>query len=88
MDFFKKICKVPDSKFKAQVLIHQHINASRAEKYWSGMSGIPPSQFHKTAQQYNKASKSEKDSLPMGTFMIGVYDTILFLKITGCWWCI
>jgi predicted transcriptional regulator len=83
MRFYKEICKVPDAKFRAQVLLHPHLNSQRAEKYWSKISGIPRSQFQKTSQQHNKASKGKKDSLPMGTFTIGVYDTQLFLKIMG-----
>lgn len=83
MRFYREICHVPDSKFRAQVLLHPHLNASRAEEYWSKISGIPHSQFQKTSKQHNKASKGKKDSLPMGTFTIGVYDTQLFLKIMG-----
>jgi len=83
MRFFKKVCKVKDRKFKGHVLLHPHLDAGVAEQYWSNISGIPLAQFQKTSQQHNKASKGKKDSLPMGTFMIGVYDTILFLKIMG-----
>ncbi|RJQ33552.1 hypothetical protein C4568_04435 [Candidatus Parcubacteria bacterium] len=83
MRFYREICKVPESKFRAQVLLHPHLDARRAETYWSKISGIPRSQFQKTSQQHNKASKGKKDSLPMGTFTIGVYDTKLFLKIMG-----
>ena len=83
MRFYREICSVPDTKFKAQVLLHPHLDAPRAEKYWSKISGIPRAQFQKTSQQHNKASKGKKDSLPMGTFTIGVYDTQLFLKLMG-----
>jgi hypothetical protein len=83
MRFYREICDVPDIKFRAQVLLHPHLDAPRAEKYWSNISGIPRSQFQKTSQQQNKASKGKKDTLPMGTFTIGVYDTQLFLKIMG-----
>ena len=83
MRFYREICKIPDKKFKAQVILHPHLNALRAEKYWSKVSRIPRSQFQKTSQQHNKASKGKKDSIPMGTFTIGVYDTRLFLRIMG-----
>ncbi|MDO8562048.1 MAG: hypothetical protein Q7S05_04485 [bacterium] len=81
--YFKRVCGVKDKKFKGHVLLHPHLDARKAEQYWSKISGIPLSQFQKTSQQHNKASKGKKDSLPMGTFMIGVYDTVLFLKIMG-----
>ena len=83
MRFFKRVCRVPDGKFKGQVLLHPHLDANRAVKYWSKISGIPVTQFQKTSQQHNKASKGKKDSLPMGTFTIAIYDTTLFLKIMG-----
>lgn len=83
MRFFKRICNVPSSKFKAQVFLHPHLDANRAVRYWSRISGIPSSQFQKTSQQHNKASKGKKDNLPMGTFAIAVYDTVLFLRIMG-----
>lgn len=81
--YFKRICGVKSKKFRGHVLLHPHLDARKAEQYWSKISGIPPSQFQKTSQQHNKASKGKKDSLPMGTFMIGVYDTGIFLKIMG-----
>lgn len=81
--FFIEVCRVPPARLKGQVLLHPHLKARRAEKYWSGISGIPLSQFQKTSQQHNKASKGKKDKLPRGTFMIGVYDTKLFLTIMG-----
>lgn len=83
MRFFKEVCEVPDEKFKARVQLHEHLDARRAEKYWVDVSGIPLSQFQTTTQQRNKASKGKKDTLPYGTFMIGVYDTKLALRIKG-----
>ena len=83
MKYFKKICRVDNKKFRGHVLLHPHLDARVAERYWSKISGIPLLQFQKTSQQHNKASKGKKDSLPLGTFMIGVYDTVLFLKIMG-----
>ena len=83
MRYFKRVCLVPDRKFKGHVLLHPHLDARKAEHHWSKISGIPLSQFQKTSQQHNTASKGKKDSLPMGTFMVGIYDTVLFLKIMG-----
>jgi len=83
MRFFSIICVVPKEKYRGHVYLHPHLDATRAEKYWSRISGIPLKQFHKTTQQHNKASQNKKDSLPYGTFSIGVYDTKLFLNIKG-----
>ena len=81
--FFDIICIVPETKYRGHVYLHPHLNSARAEKYWSNISGIPLKQFHKTTQQHNKASLNKKDTLPYGTFTIGIYDTELFLKIMG-----
>ena len=81
--FFKKICKVPDEKFRAHIHIHPHLDIKKAENYWSSVSGIPLNQFYKTYSKPNKASQNKKGSLPFGTFDIYVHNTELFLKIKG-----
>ncbi|MEK7101720.1 MAG: hypothetical protein AAB882_01045 [Patescibacteria group bacterium] len=83
MRYFKEVCNVPDQKFRGHVILHPHLDARKAEHYWSKISGIPLTQFHKTSMQHNKASKNKKDSLPLGTFAIGIYDTTLYLRIMG-----
>jgi predicted transcriptional regulator len=83
MRFFKEVCCVPNAKFKGRIQLHEHLNPRKAERYWIEVSGIPFSQFQTTTQQHNKSSKNKKDTLPFGTFMIGVYDTRLALRIAG-----
>lgn len=83
MKFLKDVCKVPEKKFRGHIHLHPHLDNAKAEKYWSGISGIPKNQFFKTSQQHNKSSKNKKDSLPFGTFDIYVCDTKMFLKIKG-----
>lgn len=81
--FFNRVCKVPNNKIHGHLFLHPHLDTKKAEKYWSEVSGIPLKRFQKTTQAHNKTSKNKKDSLPNGTFTIGVYDTKLFLKIMG-----
>ena len=83
MRFFREICDVPNDKFRAQIHIHQHLDAKAAEAYWSNISRIPLTQFFKTYRKPNKSSLNKKDSLPYGTFDIYVCNTGLFLKIKG-----
>lgn len=83
MQFFKRICKVPSSKFRGVVHIHPHLNRERARKFWSRISGIPPNQFHKTQIAVSRASKNKKDTLPLGTFRIVISDTRLQSRIKG-----
>ncbi len=81
--FFKEICEMPDDKFRVHIFLHPHLDSEKAEQYWSEITGVPRTQFQKTAMQHNKASKNKKDNLPFGTCMLGVYDTNLYLKIMG-----
>ncbi len=83
MTFFRKICLVPEVKFRGYIHIHPHLKHEEAEKYWSAVSKIPLEQFFKTYRKPNKSSQNKKDSLIYGTFDIYVLDTELFLKITG-----
>ena len=83
MTFLRRICEVPDKKFRGQIHSHPHQDYKAAEKYWSSISQISLEQFYKTYRKMNKASKQKKDSLPYGTFDIYVCNTKLFLKIHG-----
>jgi hypothetical protein len=83
MRFFRESCRVPENKFRGHVYIHPHLNSTKAEKYWSDVSGIPMSQFHKTSMQQSRASKQKRQTLPFGTFAICICDTGLWLKIVG-----
>ena len=83
MEFLRKICYVPEKKFRGHIHIHPHLNIKKAENYWSSVSKIPLSQFYKTYSKHNISSQNKKNSLPFGTFDIYVCNTKLFLKIKG-----
>ena len=83
MRFFRKVCKVPEEKFRGIVHIHPHLDKNKAIKFWSRISGIPKEQFHKTQFGISRASKQKRDTLPLGTFRIVICDTRLQSKIKG-----
>jgi len=83
MIFFRRICKIPEEKFRGYVHIHPHLDYKKAEKYWSDITNIPLRQFYKTYRKMNVASKHKRDNLPLGTFDIYICSTELFLKIFG-----
>lgn len=83
MLFFRKICKVPESKFRGKVFIHPHLNVKKAESYWSNISNISLRQFNKPLLAISRASKGKRDTLPMGTFSIIVGDVYTCSKIKG-----
>lgn len=83
MAFFRRVCEVPEKKFRGYIHIHPHLNVKIAETYWSSITDIPKEQFFKTYRKVNISSKSKKDTLPYGTLDIYVLDTKLFYKIVG-----
>lgn len=83
MQFFREIFNVPSKKFRGHVHTFSHLNAEKAERYWSQISSIPRQQFYKTYSKPSIASKGKRDSLPYGTFQIYVCDTSIFLTIKG-----
>lgn len=82
MEFFRKVCIIPESKFRGHVFLHEHLSVSDAVSYWSDISSIPIAQFHKTSVQHNK-KKVKKDTLPYGTFAVIVCDTERKLTMNG-----
>ena len=83
MRFFREICKVPEEKFRGNIHTFAHADVKKTEKYWSKISGIPRSQFHKTYIKPSSASLQKRYTLPFGTFSINISDTKLFLTIMG-----
>ncbi|OGN09624.1 MAG: hypothetical protein A3J46_00140 [Candidatus Yanofskybacteria bacterium RIFCSPHIGHO2_02_FULL_41_11] len=79
--FLKYVCKIPEDKFRGHINLHTHLDANKAERYWSSVSKIPRSQFYKTTKIISKASKNTRDTLPYGTFSIQICSTDLFLKM-------
>lgn len=83
MHFFRRVCKVPEKKFRGGVHIHPHLDKNKAIKFWSRVSNIPITQFHKTQFGISRASKHKRDTLPLGTFRIVICDTRLLSRIKG-----
>lgn len=83
MAFLKKCCQIPVEKIKGRVNIHPHLDIKKAEKFWQQVTGIPKKNFNKPLLAVSKASKQKRDTLPMGTFNIGVCDVVLVSKIKG-----
>ncbi|HEY4474662.1 MAG TPA: hypothetical protein VJC06_01950 [Candidatus Paceibacterota bacterium] len=81
MVFLRKICKVPEEKFRGHINLHPHLDPGQAEKYWSNISKISLSQLYKTHRVQSKSSKNLRDNLPFGTFAIQICSTDLYLKM-------
>lgn len=83
MRFFREICNVKEDRFRAHIHLHSASAVKESEKYWSGITGLPLSQFFKTYTIKSKSSKNVRQTLPYGTLDVGVGDTKLLLKILG-----
>ena len=80
--WFRKICKVPEKKFRIALHIHELHCRKNTENYWSKITSIPRSQFHKT-QIKPTSLGHRKNRLYNGTCAIIVSNKDLFRKIKG-----
>ncbi|TSC77941.1 MAG: Uncharacterized protein G01um101424_75 [Parcubacteria group bacterium Gr01-1014_24] len=80
--WLRKICRVPEKKFK--IHIHMHTLHCREDiiEYWSKITQVPPGQFYKP---YIKPTSlgQRKNILYNGTCSIIIHDKNLFRKIMG-----
>jgi len=85
MKFFRKICKVENSKIKIQLIAHKNVDIKKAIRFWSNLTKIPESQFIKTccAVSIYSKGKRNKNSLTQGTVHIRINDVKLFFRIIG-----
>lgn len=83
--WFRKFCHVPESKLRGAIWLHQGLNELKAKKFWSKLSGIPLSQFHKTyvAKRKPKSLKIRKNIHPYGVFSIRFSDAKIHRKLMG-----
>jgi len=82
MLWFRKICKVPEKKFRIKLYIHTLHCRKDIEEYWSKLTNIPRNQFHKT-QIKPTSLEYRKNRLYNGTCAIRISNKDLFRKIKG-----
>jgi transcriptional regulator with XRE-family HTH domain len=82
MKWFRKICLVPERKFRIQIHIHSLHKERNIKEYWSKQTKIPLNQFHKLIIK-RTSLKHRKNKLYQGTCCIRVCDKNLFRKIMG-----
>jgi len=80
--WFRKICKVPERKFRIKLYIHSLHCRKDIEKYWSELTNIPLDQFQKT-QIKPTSLRHRKHSLYNGTCAIRISNKDLFRRIKG-----
>ena len=82
MRWFRKICFVPEHKFKVYLNIHSGQDESKIKEFWSKIIDLPVSQFGKS---YIKAEGTghRKNILYNGTIKIEICDRNLLHRILG-----
>ena len=83
MDFFRKVCKVPEGKFRGRVNIHPSLSVNEAQQYWASVSKISLRQFHKPLLAVSRSSQQKRKTLPLGTFRIIISDVIICSRLKG-----
>ena len=83
MQFFELYSGVKKEAYHGHVHTFSHLNAPRAEKYWSSISGIPMNKFYKTYSKQSSASKKKRETLPYGTFQIYLHNSDFFFRLMG-----
>jgi hypothetical protein len=85
MAYFRRICKVDNSKFRLLAQIHPNISEKKAKKYWHYITGIPYFQFYKTQVAISRASKRKREArkLPYGTIAISINDKKITNQLKG-----
>lgn len=82
MRWFREICLVPEDKFRIALHIHTFHCRQDIEGYWSKLTNIPRSQFHKT--QIKPTSLGQRrNPLYDGTCAISIHNRDLFRRIRG-----
>lgn len=81
MEFFRKILKVPENKFKIMVRISEKGNVEKAEKFWLKITGVSKERFRgPELLKLNPKSKSLQ-KYPYGMCRIVISDVSLSRKM-------
>ena len=83
MGWLREFCKVPETKFRGNLYIHDNLDQKKARQFWSRLTGIPLSQFTKTYIVRNNPHRLRKSKHPYGIFRVRVSDVNLHRKIMG-----
>lgn len=85
MKWFREFCKVPLSKFRGAIWLHEGLSERKAKKFWSTLTGIPEYQFHKTyiAENKKNSRKIRKNIHQFGVFAIRFTDAERQRRIMG-----
>ena len=83
--WFREFCHISEKRLRGSIWIHDNLDYKNAIHYWSKLTGIPPSQFHKPYIAENKISsrKIRKNIHEYGVFSIRFSDAKIHRKLMG-----
>ena len=85
MEWFTKFPKIPLNKMRASIWLHEELDEARAKIFWSDLTEIPLSQFHKTyiAKIKKNSKKIRKNIHEYGIISIKFSDSDKHRRIMG-----
>lgn len=83
LKWLRKVCGVQSEKLKVHLRVHPDVNIKEAEQYWSRITGIPDTQFHKTTAKVSGSGGRRYTKLGYGIATITVCSTDLYYKVMG-----
>lgn len=83
--WFQEFCDIPLPKIRGAIWIHDNLDIVVAKGFWSKLTGIPETQFHKTYIAINKkdSRKIRKNIHQYGVFAIKFSDSATHRRIMG-----
>lgn len=82
MRWFRKVCHVPEEKFRIALHLHNLHTIPNAQGYWRGITKIPAQQFHKVYVKHSSLGH-RRNILYNGTCGIVINNKDLFRRIFG-----
>lgn len=85
MNWFLQFTKIPLERLRGSIWLHEGLDEIKAKQFWSGLTGIPLKQFHKTyiAKIKIDSKKIRKNIHEYGVFAIRFSDSSTHRKIMG-----
>ena len=83
MWWFRKICEVPEEKFRIYLYIHDNLDEKEAKRHWSKLTEVPLSRFKKSYIVKNNPKRFRKTKNKHGVLRISISNANLHRKIMG-----
>ncbi len=82
MQWFREFCGMPEEKLRVRLHLHSGQNEHSMKRFWSGVTGIPLSQFGKSYVK-KEGTGHRKNILYHGTIQVSFCDKNMLHRICG-----